>query len=141
MSAMGITVFHTVEEDVILSLLATALEQGSTYWIRRFEYDLHDGVSLEDFRDGGKRQRDTYWHPAQLIPMEEGCALIIVDDVAHEEGNPNSHRLGRDEIRKGLSAMAKKFPRHLSDALTGNGDAETADVFLQCSLFGDVIYG
>ena len=37
--------------------------------------------------------------------------------------------------------MAKKFPKCFADFLTENDDAETADVLLQCALFGEVRYG
>ena len=37
--------------------------------------------------------------------------------------------------------MADKFPRHFANILNENDDAETGDVFLQCCLWGDIVYG
>jgi len=37
--------------------------------------------------------------------------------------------------------MAKKEPRHFADFLKEDYDETTGDVFLQCCLFGEVIYG
>ena len=44
-------------------------------------------------------------------------------------------------ISEGLNVMATHCPRHLADFLNEESDAATADVFLQCCLFGDLIYG
>ena len=49
--------------------------------------------------------------------------------------------LGEKEILRGLEVMADKYPNHFGDAIAGNDDATTGDVFLQCCVFGDVLYG
>lgn len=33
------------------------------------------------------------------------------------------------------------FPSHFSDFVSGDWDAETTDVFVQCITFKDIIYG
>lgn len=42
---------------------------------------------------------------------------------------------------KAMQLMAKDYTHHFDDLIRENDDAITADVFLQLSLFGDVIYG
>jgi hypothetical protein len=37
--------------------------------------------------------------------------------------------------------MAREYGRHFSDMIAENDDATTADVFLQCCLFGELVYG
>jgi len=37
--------------------------------------------------------------------------------------------------------MASEAPRHFADFIAENDDAETADVFLQCCLFGRIVFG
>jgi len=37
--------------------------------------------------------------------------------------------------------MAEKYPRHFHNFLEENDDAETGDVFIQCCLFGEIVYG
>lgn len=37
--------------------------------------------------------------------------------------------------------MPVKYPRHWADVLAENDDATTGDVFLQCCLFGECIFG
>jgi hypothetical protein len=44
-------------------------------------------------------------------------------------------------VTKGLEIMATKYARHFADLVSENDDADTHDVFLQCALFGEVVYG
>jgi hypothetical protein len=44
-------------------------------------------------------------------------------------------------MAKGLQVMAEKYPVHFNNFDSDNFDAETGDVFLQCSLFGEIVYG
>lgn len=43
-------------------------------------------------------------------------------------------------IQRGLEVMAKKYPHHFNN-LSENQDGITADVFVQCCVFGDTVYG
>jgi hypothetical protein len=45
-----------------------------------------------------------------------------------------SETLGREKD------LATKYPRHFADLVNENTDAITADVLLQCCLFGELIY-
>lgn len=47
----------------------------------------------------------------------------------------------KESIEKGLQVMADKYPRHFNDIITENDDAETADVFVQCAVLGEVVFG
>ena len=67
----------------------------------------------------------------------EGDAVEIVDN----ENKEKIYTLNTKAVKKGLTVMAKKFPKHFADFLNGDYDADTSDCFLQCALFGDVIYG
>jgi len=51
------------------------------------------------------------------------------------------YRLNDHSIQEGLKLMAQKCPIHFGDFLKDNHDAITADVFLQCCLLGDLVYG
>lgn len=59
--------------------------------------------------------------------------------VVHDTGK--THVLSRQAILAGVDTMIRKAPRHFGDWLADRDDAVTADVFLQCCLFGEVIYG
>lgn len=51
------------------------------------------------------------------------------------------HTIRREQLIAGLGAMCAKFGGIFSDILTDNTDATTADVFLQCVVFGEERYG
>jgi hypothetical protein len=37
--------------------------------------------------------------------------------------------------------MRTQYPAHYGDVLSGSWDAETADVFLQLAVMGELVYG
>lgn len=138
----GFTVQRKIEDDTIRGLLCCAFEGGSNYWYQIDEYDFAEGFSIGDFRDGARFcDPDMYWHPSQLIPLHEGCAVIVSSPHDNLGVARKVHRLDRKAIQKGLNVMAKKYPRHMEHALSEDYDAETGDVFLQCCLFGGLVFG
>jgi hypothetical protein len=44
-------------------------------------------------------------------------------------------------IKRGALVMAKKYPREWFNLVNDNFDATTGDVFLQCCVFGETLYG
>jgi len=70
-------------------------------------------------------------------PLNEGGALSI----ASAEPSTEVFRLDLNSIGRGLDALATKYPRHFADLINENTDSITADVLLQCCLFGELIYG
>lgn len=44
-------------------------------------------------------------------------------------------------IMNGTNTMAEEYERHFMDVIMENDDAVTADVWLQCVLLGEVVYG
>lgn len=102
---------HIKLED-IESLLDSA-SRGSSYWC---ENDLG------------------YESNVKLAVSDKGYTL---EDIEEE----NTHILDIKKIKKGLTVMAKKEPRHFADFISEDYDQTTGDVFLQCCLFGKVIYG
>ena len=44
-------------------------------------------------------------------------------------------------MKKGLDLMAGEHQRHWQDFINENDDADTADVFMQLCLFGEIVYG
>ena len=51
------------------------------------------------------------------------------------------HHLTLADIEKGLETMRDKYPRHWADLVEENDDLITGDVFLQCAVFGELVYG
>ena len=121
-TAVTIQVKHTIDKQRLEDLLVGAFEGGSNYWIAR----------ATPLRSG---RRDLY-----EAAFDGGVNVYI----AAERGDPRNgekYRLNLSNMERGLQVMADKYPRHLGDILAGEDDATTADVFLQLSLFGEVVYG
>lgn len=131
-----------VSADLIRGLLCTAFEGGSNYWYEIIDQKYPPGTKRADFSEGGRLQDPKeYWHWCQLIPTFEGGALIITSTEGDEINGAKQWTLDRDAITRGLAVMSEKYPKHYGDAIGETGDAITGDVFLQCCLFGDIIYG
>lgn len=133
-----------VPDDTICGLLCCAFEGGSNYWCRVDGYTLPPGTTLSDFKEGGSRQLPGggYWHFYQLVPLTHGGSLTIRDGNDEYEHNGNKlWLLNREALLHGLEVMYAKYPKHFADAISGNEDADTGDVYLQCCLFGEVVFG
>lgn len=118
---MNVTVMTKVDEQRIRDLLCNAIEGGSNYWCASMD------------RMGGITKAQAEYR--QDVPFVEGGWLEVVD----EEGK--AHRLDRAAIDKGMTIFAEKYPRHFADMMNENDDATTGDVFLQCCIFGEAVYG
>jgi hypothetical protein len=127
-----------VPVDEIRSLLVGAFEGGSNYWADIKDYKFPEGTTKDDFKTGkyAVKDRDHNWHVAYVLPFVENGGLIIEDCEDDKE-----YVLDLTKIQTGLQAMAIKAPRHFADFISENHDADTSDVFLQCCLFGEIVYG
>lgn len=125
----------------VRGLLCSALEGGANYWHTVSRYSFAPGVAKEDFIGKGRFvDPEVYWHPTQLIPFAPGCAVEIAE-LDEDESKQKVHRLDREAMQRGLQVMLDKYPHHFADVLKENADAETGDVFLQCCLLGELVYG
>jgi hypothetical protein len=70
-------------------------------------------------------------------PLNDGGSLALAREGLRSDGR----RLDLKSIGDGLNVMATRYPRHFADFLGEAADALTADVFLQCCLFGELISG
>ena len=71
-----------------------------------------------------------------MIPTVPGGAVSLYD--AEQE---QRHVLDLPKLKRGLRTMIQKYPKHWAMFVDENYDANTGDVFLQCAVFGEVIYG
>jgi hypothetical protein len=113
-------------------LLCCAFEGGSNYW-----YRIDKEVYPEGKKDGDVK------FPHINLPLLKGGALLISTGGDHP--NPKTKkdlwRLDRAALEKGWLLMITDAPGHYADAVDGNFDACTGDVYLQLCLFGEVIFG
>lgn len=134
-----------IPDSVLRDLLASAFEGGSNYWCEIKNYLFPAGITIHDFRgvDTENPGRYTspdgaYYHPSQLIPFVPGCVVVI---GITDDSDGKTFFLELSSLERGVQAMCDKYPERFAEVLNGSHDAETADVFLQCCLFCEVVYG
>lgn len=121
---MNKTIEMNLEKDQIESLLVSAFEGGSNYW-----YRIEKRVNPKD------KNKDCY------ETVFNGDGLIVSDINGANRGESVRKVLNNLTVQSGLQTMAKKYPWHFVNVVSDNADAETGDVFLQCCLFEEIIYG
>ena len=113
---------RSVDDSQIENILTSALETSvCNYWLTLTGYRKPRGP-VPEYRQGYPLGRYGYLE----FQVEDGT---------------KRYRLGRRAIQKGLQVMAEKDPCAFDDLVTEHDDANTADVFMQCCLLGEVIYG
>ena len=118
-----------VSDEIISNLLCSAFEGGSNYWIESTRCEVKGDCFTSDRFD-----RTT-------VPLLDGGTVIVTLQDEAYKGKGVTYHLNRPAILRGLHGMLHHAPKHFGDALAGNDDATTGDVFLQCALFGEVVYG
>lgn len=83
----------------------------------------------------GYQERKTYEGDFQFT-------IRYDDPDQDEEGDHTGKKtIGPEDVKKGLQKMADDYPTHFNDLVSDNDDGTTHDVFLQCIVLGDIVYG
>lgn len=106
--------------------LCSAWEGGSNYWLEC--YDFRPPADPADVERIEHRYQNALYSGG-------ACLVRLVEE--RTELAP----LTREKLLEGLQIFAQKYPKHFSNMLSDKSDAETGDVYLQCCLFGEVVYG
>lgn len=107
--------------EAVSDLLDSAFAGGSAYWIESAEMV--------------KPAKGNYW-PEMIL---NGATLCIhVDDITRDE---TTYYVNKASTLRGLATMKEKYPNQWNDYVTGQWDAITGDVFLQCCVFDEAPYG
>ena len=80
------------------------------------------------------QEKNVYNWTHQIPFLEDGEVVIYTYEGI-------SGTLNRESIENGIMLMEMNSPRHFNDMVSEGGDSTTADVLLQYSLFGEVVYG
>lgn len=135
---ISVTITKEIDLDSISSLLCSAFEGGSNYWYEIDQYVAPATFTyLTEAGDCDEGETPQVFKHIDY-PLNEGGAVII---SVPEDDDGKTYTLDLKAIKKGLRIMAKDYPRHFTDFVKENDDACTGDVFLQCCLFGEVIFG
>ena len=113
-----------IPDERIRDLLCAGLEGGIGYWGTITEYHNPDNIECE------------FKHLD--LPMSAHGYIRISEN---EDPDDKGRLLHKQTIEDGLKAMSERFQNHFDTFMAENEDAETGDVFIQCCLYDDVIFG
>lgn len=117
----------------VADLLCSAMESGGiAYWAR-----------IERTRKPRKpipftSPESGTIYPLMDYPLCKGGSVTLRDI---EDETRGLLVLDLDAIQRGLTLMPARAPGHWADFVREDSDANTADVFVQLCVFGEVIYG
>ena len=115
-------------------ILCSAFEGGSNYWAN---YDYIVEVDIYKRFVGVEIPIMSAWE----FPLYDyGFVVFQQYDLETNEKTEKSI-LDKKSLFQGAKIMAQRYPRHFKDWINENDDSITADVFLQCCLFGEIVYG
>lgn len=127
-----------IDERRVADLLCNALEGGSDYWSHIKSYNEPKEITF-DWRSDARNEADEIYRHIHY-PMSKTGSIVIRDTEDQKD-----YILNREAIEAGLTAFANlkqgEGGHHFSNFLNEQDDAETGDVFLQCCLFNEIIYG
>lgn len=114
-------------------------------------YDKEEILEIiENLLVNGIEMMISYWAcmptKEKSLPADEHLRYIkqvvtIAEREASTDQGIKSVKLTEDKLLEGLAVMNQKYPKHFSDAIKGNDDGDTADVFIQCCVLKEVVYG
>jgi len=113
----------------VADLLVTAFEGGINYWGEIAKYEKPEELTFRTDPEHVYKYVD--------YPLNAGGAVILQD----AEDASERWRLDADAIERGLNLMAANSPDQFQNFLGENEDAETADVFVQYAVLGEIVYG
>lgn len=124
------TVKTAISSETIMYQVISAFEGGITYWADTADIVTPDRSTL--------KEQPFY---ANQSLYEGDFKISITQQEEHIKGAGRDVLLTPENVQSGLDVMASKYGRHFADMMNENGDAITADVFIQCCVFGDLVYG
>jgi hypothetical protein len=95
-----------------------------------------DGKPLKSIRS--RFPNGNWYADANLYNGDFVIEVVEVDDET--TGHKTTHTVRRDDMVIGLQWMAIKYPHSFKQVIQDNTDAPCADIFLQCTLFGEEKY-
>ena len=128
----NITITTTVEisHSKVADLIITAVEGGSNYWCKAIKVGTQP-TSTEVNMNGSEGK------PHRIYDcIFNGGTLVFVPDDYDEP----CLQLNLNTAQNALEILNKKFNDVFTNITSDNYDASDADAFIQCAIFGDVIF-
>lgn len=143
MVAPTVSFNSTVRLSRLADLLCNALEGGSNYWYTIEKFNKPESFELyctEKLNESDKQEIFKHLD----YPVNPGGSIVVSDRKIVENevgGDITSTLIDKSRLTAGLELMSKLYPRHFANFMNEDDDAETGDVFLQCCVFGKLVYG
>jgi len=118
-----------ISKENLYDLINTALEGGSNYW---YHIEHLPSSLIYDIEATGKPFAD-----AVTDYVFDGNSINFYD----AEDDDFLGSLTMDNILDAISILKKDYPNYYDDIIDDNWDAETADVFLQLAVLGEITFG
>jgi len=128
---------HFLTKQGLSDLLSVATYGNAWPVIKAFKSDAEKGL----FNDCDCREDK--WAKALLYGkgvMVTDC-YELDDAETEDEMKAAKHHITLDDVKKGLELMRDLYPRHWADLVEEQDDLITGDVWLQLTVFGELIYG
>lgn len=122
-----VTVRHEIPAKEIAYQFIAAVEGGSGYWCSQIIPKVH------------RLTKESPWYADPEV-WADPTFVILVTETEGDDGEPKVHEITHEDIGKGLQVMAEKYASTFQEILDDNADANTADIFLQCVVFGKEVY-
>lgn len=120
-----------IADQRIADLFVAALEGGSTAWLRKARH-----VSRE------KMGTEQPWYADPVMYSGKFQIALTFDDPKTPGGDGEGHTIiTDDDVAKAIALMVTRHPSHFADFTCESDDANTADIFMQLVVFGEVVYG
>jgi hypothetical protein len=128
-----VNVPREIDAKRVQDMIVGAFEGGSNYWLGDGRVEL----VTPTYEELGGKDEKIVWYGRETDNVFAREEFTITIDVPEDE----LRTLDRTAVARGLQVMGDKYPDHYNDLVGENDDAATADVFLQCALFGELVYG
>ena len=119
-----------LDKQTIKDLFIDAFEGGSNHW-----YQIVEHTQEYEMIGNDKTAYDV------IDMILEGNVYQWIKINAPEYTEVNAGFITNESIQRGEETMLREYKHLFRAVLDGDYDAEAADVFLQCVLFGEVIFG
>ena len=128
-----------LDNKKLYNLLCSAMFDEWNFRIPMSEWTKLNEFWYSDANEENRKSNPTPCYEDKIWTYVMATDAHIVKFVDKEDGSESFMTWTR--IQNGTNLMAEKYDWHFMDVLLENDDAVTADVWLQCVLLGEVVYG
>ena len=132
---MSVSVSVNVPTSTVRDLLVGAVEGGCNYW-GAFREDPNFTKSVTEAEQAAYVESEGGEYLPRYDIEHPNYCLRVLD---YEGGT--TYNVTFESFVNGLGIMANRYPHHFRNVIAENHDAETSDVFIQCAVFGEIVFG